>query len=76
MKFFKTRAAEMAANIILAELEPFRGLVFTRLDYNCAGEVIATTRQGAILTLAWDVAGQYIRTVDVYERVMTVELAA
>lgn len=62
--FYKTRAAEIAANIVLAELEMFKGSVFTSLDSNCVGEVIATTKAGNVLTLMWDVDHQCIRTVE------------
>jgi hypothetical protein len=61
--FYKTRAAEIAANIILAELDLFKGTVFTELDSFCDGQVIAKTRAGNTLTLEWDVDHQCIRTV-------------
>lgn len=61
--FYKTRQAEIAANIMLAELDLFRGSVFSELTSNCVGEVIATTRAGNVLTLVWDVEHQCIRTV-------------
>lgn len=62
--FFRTRQAEIAANIILAELDLFRGTVFKSLDCNCMGEVYAETMRGNRLTLAWDVDHQCIRTVE------------
>lgn len=62
--FYKTRAAEIAANIMLAELDLFKGSVFTELDSFCTGEVIAKTKAGNTLILAWDWEHQCIMTVD------------
>lgn len=61
--FFNTRAAEIAANIMGAELSTFVPSVFTDLTPTPVGEVLATTRRGTVLTLAWDVDHQCIRTV-------------
>lgn len=77
--FYKTRAAEIAANIVMAELETFRGSVFAEIDSFCTGEVIATTRAGTTLILEWDVAHQCIRTTDVQpalDQVQIMEIAA
>jgi hypothetical protein len=62
--FYRTRAAEIAANVMLAELDMFRGSVFADLTSSPVGEVIATTRAGNVLTLVWDVDHQCIRTVE------------
>jgi hypothetical protein len=77
--FYNNRACEIAANIVMAELEMFRGTVFSEIDSFCNGEVIATTKAGTTLILKWDVEHQCIRTVEVQpalDQVRVVQLAA
>ena len=77
--FYNTRAAEIAANIVMSELEMFRGSVFTEVDSFCNGEVIATTKRGVTYILKWDVTEQRIKTLDVQqpvEQLQVLEIAA
>lgn len=75
--FFKTRAAEIAANIIMAELQLFKGSVFSSIDCDCVGDVYAVTTRGNRLVLRWDVDNQCIRTVEsIPNPALVMEIAA
>ena len=74
--FYNTRAAEIAANIVMSELEMFRGHVFTNIDSFCNGEVIATTKRGVTYILKWDVDHQRIATLDVQQPVDQLQIVS